>query len=574
MAGSAILSIKILADASSAKRGLDTAATSMDKFKSGVRKAAVPAALVGAALIKFGKDAAESASRTQQAFGGVDAVFGKNADTVKKWADSAAGSIGLAKSEYGELATLIGSQLSNAGLPLDVVTKKTKSLIDQGADLAAMFGGTTADAVAALSSAMKGEFDPLEKYGTSLSAAKIAAQMAADGTDKLTGKAAQQAKTLATLKLITQQTAKAHGAAAREQDTLAARTQQAAAEFENLKSDLGTALLPILAAVANVLAKVARWMAENQTIVKIVVGVIAALVVVILALNVALSITATVSAVLALTWLPIALIVIGIAAAVAALIVIVVVLYKKFPQVRKVVDATFAGMKAIVRVFARLFVQQITTAITAVKAIVKALVTAWKTSITAIRTAWSAMTTAIRSAFATMKTKIVTVAGNLKTAVTGVWDKIAAAVDAVVTAIGTAFGEAIGKAKAAMKGLEKILKGPWEAMKTAVDAVKTAIGYVVTAIGNVISALGRIKVPAALSKIGGIIGKVVPNTVAPAAAAPAVRGPRTPAAAATSAAGGRPLVININGAIDPEGTARTVRRVLEGHDRRVGLRVT
>ena len=163
MAGSAILSIKILADASSAKRGLDTAATSMDKFKSGVRKAAVPAALVGAALIKFGKDAAESASRTQQAFGGVDAVFGKNADTVKKWADSAAGSIGLAKSEYGELATLIGSQLSNAGLPLDVVTKKTKSLIDQGADLAAMFGGTTADAFAALSSAMKGEFDPLQK---------------------------------------------------------------------------------------------------------------------------------------------------------------------------------------------------------------------------------------------------------------------------------------------------------------------------------------------------------------------------------------------------------------------------
>ena len=568
MAGSAILSIKILTDATAAKRGLDSAATSMDKFKSGVRKAAVPAALVGAAIIKFGADAAASASRTQQAFGGVDAVFGKNADTVKKWADSAAGSIGLAKSEYGELATLIGSQLSNAGLPLDVVTKKTKGLIDQGADLAAMFGGTTADAVAALSSAMKGEFDPLEKYGTSLSAAKISALMAAEGTDKLTGKAAQQAKTLATLKLITQQTAKAHGAAAREQDTLAARTEQARASFENLKSDLGTALLPILAAVAGVLAKVARWMSENQTVVKIVVGVIAALVVVILALNVALSITATVSAVLALTWLPIALIVLGIAAAVAALIVIAVILYKKVPAIRRVMDATFKGMTAIVRTFARLFVVQITTAITAVKAIVRALVTAWKVSVTAIRTVWSAMTTAIRSAFATMKTKIVTVAGNLKTAVTGVWDKIAAAVDAVVTAIGTAFTEAIGKAKAAMKGLEKILKAPWTAMKTAVDAVKTAIGYVVTAVGNLISAIGRIKIPSGLSKLGGILGKAVPGMVAPA---PTLRG--VPAARAGAAPAGG-TTVNVYGAIDPEGTARALRRVLDGHDRRVGLRVS
>ena len=155
MAGSAILSIKILTDASNAQKGLDSAASSMDKFKSGMAKAAVPAAIVGAAILKFGNDAVESASRTQQAMGGVEAVFGKNAKTVERWAAGAAASIGLAKSEYGELATVIGSQLGNAGLPLDQVTKKTKGLIQQGADLAAMFGGTTSDAVDALSSAMK-----------------------------------------------------------------------------------------------------------------------------------------------------------------------------------------------------------------------------------------------------------------------------------------------------------------------------------------------------------------------------------------------------------------------------------
>jgi len=168
-----------------------------------------------------------------------------------------------------------------------------------------------------------------------------------------------------------------------------------------------------------------------------------------------------------------------------------------------------------------------------------------------------------------MKTKIVTVAGNLKTAVVGVWDKISAAVDKVVTAIGTAFGDAIGKAKTAVKGLTKILTAPWDAMKTAVDAVKTALGYVVTAVGNVISAIGRIKIPSGLSKLGGILGKAVPGSVAPAAAPLRSAGRTAPAVAA---AGGPPMVVNVYGALDPEGVARQIGRITTGHGRRTGLR--
>ena len=300
MAGSAVLSIKILSDASGAKKGLDSAASSMDKFKSGVQKCRRPGHTprVGAAILKFGKDAVDSASRTQQAFGGVEAVFGKNAKTVERWAAGAASSIGLAKSEYGELATLIGSQLSNAGLPLDQVTKKTKGLIQQGADLAAMFGGTTADAVDALSSAMKGEFDPLERYGTSLSAAKIAAQQAADGTDKLTGKAAQQAKMMATLSSSSpNRPAKAYGyAAAREQGHL--RRQDPAVlrrDREPEDPTFGTALLPVIAAVVDKFAGFARLMSNNIGLVQTVVGVLATLVTIILVLNAAMKVATVVT---------------------------------------------------------------------------------------------------------------------------------------------------------------------------------------------------------------------------------------------------------------------------------------
>ena len=294
MAGSAILSIKILTDASNAKRGLDSAATSMDKFKSGLSKAAVPAALVGAAILKFGKDAVDSASRTQQAMGGVEAVFGKNAKTVERWAAGAAQSIGLAKSEYGEACDR--DRLAGCRTPASPGHRHKEN---RGPDPT---GGRPRRNVRwhhRRSGRRPLERDerrvrPPRKYGTSLSAAKIAAQQAADGTDKLTGKAAAQAKMMATLKLITEQTAKAHGAAAREQDTYAARTQQFSAEIENLKSDLGTALLPIVAALVDKFAGLAGWMSQNIGLVQIIVEVIGGLVGIILVLNAAMKVAAIV----------------------------------------------------------------------------------------------------------------------------------------------------------------------------------------------------------------------------------------------------------------------------------------
>ena len=57
--------------------------------------------------------------------------------------------------------------------------------------------------------------------------------------------------------------------------------------------------------------------------------------------------------------------------------------------------------------------------------------------------------------------------------------------------------------------------------------------------------------------------------VAPAIAGAApVAGAR--AAGPAARAGGDGLTINVYGAVDPEGTARAIRRVLEKHDRRQG----
>jgi hypothetical protein len=202
-----------------------------------------------AGVTAFIKSAVNAASDLQQSTGGVEAVFKSSASAVKNFASSAAQSLGLSKSAYQELATVIGSQLKNAGTSMEDLAPKTNSLIEKGADLAAMFGGTTAEAVGALSSALKGERDPIERYGVSLNQAAIDAEIMAQGMDTSTNAAKQAATQQATLNLIMKQTADSQGAAAREADSYASVMQQLNAVWENTIAEVGTALLPALSSL-------------------------------------------------------------------------------------------------------------------------------------------------------------------------------------------------------------------------------------------------------------------------------------------------------------------------------------
>jgi hypothetical protein len=202
------------------------------------------AAAAGAAVLKIGYDSVKAASAVEQSFGAIDSVFGKNADVVKRWASDAADAVGLAKSEYGDLAATLGAMLKNSGI--ENYAKQTDNLIRLGADLAATFGGSVSDAVGAVGSLMRGETDPIEQYGVSIKQSDVNARLAAQGLDKLTGKAKVQAEQQARLKLLFQQTTDAQGAFRRESNTLAGAQARLTAKWENAKATLGQKLIPIV----------------------------------------------------------------------------------------------------------------------------------------------------------------------------------------------------------------------------------------------------------------------------------------------------------------------------------------
>lgn len=339
------LTVRILSDASRAGAGFTEAESRVDRFNRRLDQSSVAAGGVLATLGVVGVAAYKSASQLEQSTGAMEAVFGAQSAAMNRLAQNAATKVGLAQSEYAGLASVLGSQLTNMGVAADELMPHTNSLISRGADLAAQFGGSTSQAVEALSSLLRGERDPIERYGISISQAALDAKMAAMGLDTHTEAAKKNAQFMATLALVSEQTKTANGAFAREADTAAGATQRAAAQFENAKAALGTALLPVVAEAATKFSGLTSFLTDHTGTVQALAVVVGSLALAVIGVNAALTVYRTITAVAtAMQWLfnvamsanPIGLIIL----AIIGVIALVVTLYNKFDWFR-------AGVKVV-----------------------------------------------------------------------------------------------------------------------------------------------------------------------------------------------------------------------------------
>jgi hypothetical protein len=501
------LVIKIVTDASKASKGIDEAAGGFDKFNAGMKNLQGPALGTIAAIAGIGIATTKSASDSEQAMGALDAVFGKNADTVKKWADSAAKDLGLSKTQYAELASKAGASLKNMGLGGQEALAGTKDLLTLGADLAATYGGTTSDAVNALTAALRGEADPAEKYGLALSQTRVNAELAAKGMSGLTGEAATTAKAQTILQLATDQAGGAMGQFARESDSAAGSQQIATATFQDATAALGQALLPVVVLVADAFAAMAKWIGENTTLVGIIVGVILALAAAIVIYNAAMSIGAIVTWAMNAAWLasPITWIII----AVIALVVAFVLLWNKCEGFRNF----FVGM--------------------------------WSAITGAAKAAWTGITSATSAAISFITSTVRSVVA----VVMAVWNAI------------------LNSGKAAWEALKNIVVSVINAILHPVRALQDAFAGVVSAVQSVISWISKIKIP----NLGGLAGKAAPAGVAVGVGGRALFAPSFRAATGGFAAASGGTSITVYGGLDSADTiARRIEGILVGRARRTG----
>lgn len=247
------------ASAKAAEKGSAAAAKEFDSKFSQMSKSA---SLVGAGIATgIGGGimvATKKAAELEQAIGGTSSVFKEQSAAIGAFAKSAAEQVGLSEQAARDLTSRIGGSLKGYGFSVDQAAAKSIQLTQIGSDLAATFGGTTTEAVEALSSALRGEFDPLERYGIAINQTLIDQKAVSMGLAQNTSSVTQNARAQAALALIVQRSADSQGQFAREADTAAGAAQIAAAKAENAAADFGQSFLPIYARVSEVTGTVAE----------------------------------------------------------------------------------------------------------------------------------------------------------------------------------------------------------------------------------------------------------------------------------------------------------------------------
>ena len=447
--------LRIVGDVSSAQKSLDTLEKDVSGFKqtaSNIGKTIIGAIAVDQ-IVQAGKAVVSAASDQEQALGALSSVFKDYSDEMEAFGDTTAENLGISKAEFAQLAAVTGSMLKNAGVPLNEVADSTQALTERAADMAAMFGGTVPEAMEAINSALKGERDPIEKYGVSLKETAVQAKAVEMGLVDAEGKVTDYGKAMATQALIMEQSADAQGTFARESGTLAGQQAVLSAQFKDLQADIGTQLMPVIVKLAGILKDLVTFVKNNSSWLIPLAAGITGVVVAVKAWQVAQQAwSIATKAATAAQWLfnaamtanPIGLII----AAVAALAAGFVLLYTKVDWFREAVDK-------------------------AVDAILTALKWVWEW----VKNNWPLLLAILTGPFGAAVAIIVKNWDTIRNAIMGVYNWIKQNWPLLLAVITGPFGAAVA-----------IIVRNWDSIKQGASSAINAIRGYVSNVANIIAA--------------------------------------------------------------------------------------
>jgi hypothetical protein len=249
--GSRTLKLSILADIDNLKKNLNTGSNQVQGFGDKIAKfgkiAAVAFAAAGAVAVKFGVDAVKSASDLAETVAKTGEIFGDSASDIEAFAETSAKALGQTKQQALDAASTFAVFGKSAGLAGDDLVKFSTDFTGLASDLASFNNTSPEEAITAIGSALRGEAEPLRRYGVLLDDASLRQEALALGIVNTTKNAlTPQQKVLAAQALIYKQTSDAQGDFARTSDGLANQQRILTAQLENVKTTIGSALLPIV----------------------------------------------------------------------------------------------------------------------------------------------------------------------------------------------------------------------------------------------------------------------------------------------------------------------------------------
>lgn len=382
MADTAITFILKLKGAAAFARDTDKADDSVGRFAKTMRRGLLPATVMLGGLGAAAKKVGDEASDLNESQNATNVVFGQSSKVISDFATGAAKEAGLSMRQVNELVTPIGASLQNYGFSADQAANNSVALSKRAADMASVFNTSVPEALEAIQSGLRGEADPLEKFGVGLNDAAVRAKAVKMGLAKIPSEVSDNAKQHARLALIMDQTSKFQGDFVRTSGEAANAAKINAAEQENLRAKLGQGVLPVMQMYQAVLSRVTGFVANHATATKVAVGVVAGLAAGVVAVNVVMKVAAAAQAAwtiatkagTAAQWLFNAAMranpVVKIVTVVLALGSALVVAYKNSETFRNIANGVFqkvAGAAAVVRNVIQQIIKKVQAAIDAVK---------------------------------------------------------------------------------------------------------------------------------------------------------------------------------------------------------------
>jgi hypothetical protein len=273
------LTILLQADTTGLGRGLSDAQTKLQKFGGQLEQLSRKATLVFAGVAAAGYKVVQSSSDLNESISKSNVIFGSSAKAIQGWAATADQALGLSQTAALEAAgnfAILGQSAGLTGVQLNTFSTDLTGL---AADLASFNNTTTDEAITALAAGLRGESEPLRRYGVLLSESAVQAKAMEMGLAATAKELTDQDKVLARNALILEQTTLQQGDFARTADGAANQQRILAAEIENSKAAIGEGLLPAYRDLLAQLIKVVEYFGKNSdAIVKIgiVVGALSA----------------------------------------------------------------------------------------------------------------------------------------------------------------------------------------------------------------------------------------------------------------------------------------------------------
>ena len=209
--------------------------------------AAFSLAAIGKKLLDFGKEAIQAASDLQEVQNVVDVTFGEQgAAAIESWAKKAGQQFGLTETQAKKFTSTLGAMMKSAGLTGDEIVNMSTDMAGLAADMASFYNLDFDTAFQKIRAGISGETEPLKQLGINMSVANLEAFALQKGLGKTFNEMSQGEQVMLRYQYMMQATADAQGDFARTSDGFANSTRMLETNLENIKTQVGNLLLPVI----------------------------------------------------------------------------------------------------------------------------------------------------------------------------------------------------------------------------------------------------------------------------------------------------------------------------------------